>query len=108
MENVKVEDEMADIDLMPESIRQRIDDMEKATELCSSVATLAAKWGLDTNPIGIATEDGNLITDGVFSAKGQSAPPYSSGRYITDANTAMKTLPRIVQRMIYRYAKWRM
>ena len=35
-----------------------------------------------------------------------ATPPYSDGLYITDADTAMKTLPRIVQRMIYRYAKW--
>lgn len=35
-------------------------------------------------------------------------PPYSSGLFVSDAQQAMDTLPRIVRKIIYRYARWRL
>jgi hypothetical protein len=36
------------------------------------------------------------------------SPPFSDGLYATDADKALKTLPRFIQRLIWSYAKWRM
>lgn len=75
-------------------------------------------------PVGIATEDSRPVNEsdgGLFddypdghivnvmrTGMVSGTPPYASGVYVSDANTAMKTLPRLVQRIIYRYAKWRL
>lgn len=76
-------------------------------------------------PIGIAIEDSRPIDD----SDGELATSYpdghvvkiavsgsvqgcelvsTSGRYITDAQQALGTLPRVIRSMIYRYAKWRL
>ena len=122
---------MADIDLMPEEFRQRIDEMEKAGRLVyiNGDEVVSPK---NSKFIGVAIEDSKRLGDVcdmddyntqvdmfpynaddtvvkvAFKGVVHGKMPYSSGLYITDADTAMKTLPRIVQRMIYRYAKWRL
>ncbi len=61
-----------------------------------------AKIPVKSKFIGIATEDGKIIVSGGFDGS------LEGDMYMSPAHTAMKTLPRIVQRMIYRYAKWRL
>ena len=96
------------------------------------MAKIPIEYNNKNAPIGIATEDSKRLGDAVdmgdydtqvdmfpYTADDHvvtvlrtgelvGTPPYSSGAYVTDGHTAIETLPRIIQRIIYRYAKWRL
>lgn len=102
---------MADMNLTPEEFRRRIDEVTKIPagsliDICGNKVVSPTSSAV----IGVATENFVPLKDypGVHTGVVRLNIAAPSDIYVSVADDAMKTLPSIVQRIIYRYAKWRL